>query len=163
MTTIMLSSHWYYHFNRLLILKNKAMKRYILLLSIIFAVLSSNAQSYKVIVNKSNPNVTLTAKEVSDFFLKKKTKWNNGEKVLPVDLNSRSSVRQSFSKDIIGKSVGAVKSYWQQYVFAGKGNPPIEKNSDAEVINYIKNHPGAIGYVSPNTDISEVKELKITK
>jgi len=139
------------------------MKRYILLLSIIFAVLFSNAQSYKVIVNKSNPNVTLTTKEVSNFFLKKKTKWDTGEKVLPVDLNSRSTVRQSFSKEIIGKSTGAVKSYWQQYVFAGKGNPPIEKNNDAEVINYIKTHTGAIGYVSPQADISEVKELKITK
>jgi ABC-type phosphate transport system substrate-binding protein len=140
------------------------MKRYILLLlSIIFAVLLSNAQSYKVIVNKANPNVTLTTKEVSNFFLKKKTKWDNGEKVLPIDLNSRSAVRQSFSKEVIGKSVGAVKSYWQQYVFAGKGNPPIEKNSDTDVINYIKAHSGSIGYVSPQADISDVKELKITK
>ncbi len=122
---------------------------------------SVQAQSYKVIINSSNSTTSLSAKEASDFFLKKKTKWSSGQKVIPVDLSSNSSVRAEFSKAILKKSVRAVQSYWQQYVFAGKGTPAVEKKTDAEVIAYVKRNSGAIGYVSSRAGLSGVKEIKV--
>lgn len=137
------------------------MRRYIILIILMFAGIISQAQSYVVIVNKSNSIETISAKKVSNYFLKKTIKWDSGEKVLPVDLNSKSLTRTSFSKEVHKKSVNSVKSYWQQYVFAGKGTPPVEKHSDQEVINFVRNNTGAIGYISVGADASEVKVVNV--
>lgn len=138
------------------------MKRYILLLSMIFiANIALQAQSYKVIVNSSNSTTSLSTNEVSNYFLKKTSKWSNGEKVVPIDQNADSPVRVAFSKNVHKKSVSSIKSYWQQFVFAGSGTPPIEKNSDTEVIEYVKKNSGAIGYISSNTEASGVKVITV--
>ena len=138
------------------------MKRYILFIIVIFLGLALQAQSYKVIVNNSNSTNSLSRKEVSDFFLKKKTKWPDGQKVAPVDQKASSEARKGFTDEIHKKSVSAIKSYWQQAVFAGTSTPPSEKSGDDEVIKYVSVKLGAIGYVSLNADMSKVKELKVT-
>ncbi|KAB2866590.1 MAG: phosphate ABC transporter substrate-binding protein [Bacteroidales bacterium] len=138
------------------------MKRYILLITmIITANIVLQAQSFKVIVNNNNPNTTLSTGELSSIFLKKTSKWSNGEKVVPVDLNADSPIREAFSKNVHKKSVGSIKSYWQQYVFAGSGTPPVEKNSDTEVVEFVKKNTGAIGYISSGADASGVKVITV--
>ncbi len=144
-------------------LNDNTMKRLAILAVLVCIGLTLQAQSFKVIVNQSNTVSSLTAKEISDYFLKKETKWTNGDAVVPVDLSVKSGVREDFSNNIHGKSVSAIKSYWQQYVFAGKGTPPIEKNTDAEVVDFVKRNAGAIGYVSANADVSGVKVLTVNK
>jgi hypothetical protein len=145
------------------ILKSEKMKKkFFTVLTILFiGIYSVNAQSFKVIVNQSNNISTLTAKEVSDFFLKKKTKWSDNTKVTPIDLSSSSGVRGSFSKSIHKKSTGQIRAFWQQAVFSGKGTPPRELKSDLAVINYVKSNKGAIGYISASTDAGGTKVITI--
>jgi ABC-type phosphate transport system substrate-binding protein len=128
---------------------------------VLLSVMTANAQSFKVIVNNSNAVTSLTATQASQIFLKKTTKWDNGSKILPIDLSSQLEVRTDFTETIHGKSVNAIKSYWQQYVFSGKGTPPLEKKSDAEVLEFIKNNAGAIGYVSSDFAVPGVKVISI--
>lgn len=119
------------------------------------------AQSFKVIVNESNAVASLTAKEASDFFLKKKTKWPTGTSVMPVDLSSGSSVRETFSQQVHGKNTAAIRNYWQQAAFSGAGTAPSEKVSDADVVEYVKKNAGAIGYVSASASTGGVKTISI--
>lgn len=70
-------------------------------------------------------------------------------------------MRRKFSQDVIGRSVSAVKSYWQSLIFAGRDIPPPELDSDAQIVEYVQKHPGAIGYVSPSADVSGVKLLAV--
>lgn len=139
------------------------MKRILFTLIIIVtvAVVSGFAQDYKVIVNENNLTETISKSDLSKIFLKKIKKWDSGTKAIPVDLSPKSSLRASFSKDIHKKSVDAIRSFWQMAVFSGQGTPPAEKNSDNDVVSYVKANPGAVGYVSINTNITGVKELKI--
>lgn len=139
------------------------MKRYIILTVFVCLGLAIQAQTFKVIVNVGNSTTSLSSKELSDIFLKKHLKWQNNENIIPIDLSSRSAVRDDFSNLIHGKTISAIKSYWQQFVFAGKGTPPVEKNSDIEVVEYVKRNPGAIGYVSLNSDVSGVKVISLNK
>ncbi|MBK3519674.1 substrate-binding domain-containing protein [Carboxylicivirga marina] len=134
------------------------MKLYTLLIAFILLGFISNAQDYKVIVHSSSTVTSISKSQLSKYFLKKDKKWDDGTKVTVIDQSSRSETRKQFSNDVLGKSVGAIKSYWQQYVFAGTGTPPLEKKTDAEVVAFIKSHPGAIGYVasSANTDGTKV-------
>jgi len=137
------------------------MKRYIILVLAVLFFGAINAQSYKVVVNPSNPVTSISKKDLANIFLKKKSKWESGTKITPIDQSSKSLVRKDFSTSVLNKSVGAVKSYWQQYVFAGKGTPPVEKKTDAEVIEYVKSHSGAIGYVSNKVSTSGVKVINV--
>jgi ABC-type phosphate transport system substrate-binding protein len=136
--------------------------RYILSFLLLFALVSIgnlHAQSYKVVVNSSRDVSSLTKKEVSDLFLKKKAKWTDGSSVYPVDLSAASKVRESFSTDVHGKPTSAIRNFWQQAAFSGTASAPPEKASDEEVIEYVKKTPGAIGYISSTSKASDVKTL----
>lgn len=118
---------------------------------------------YKVVVNKSNPVTTLTKSELSRLFLKKTIVWQGGGEVQPVDLGEDSDARQAFSKQVLGKDISAVKGYWQQLIFTGRGVPPIEKQSEAEVLAFVSANRNAIGYVSAAAMLGpDVKVVKIT-
>jgi ABC-type phosphate transport system substrate-binding protein len=127
--------------------------------------LAQEIESYKIIVNGSNPISSMTKDQISKLFLKKVTKWKNGQKVLPLDLTGTSPVRQDFSKEILGRNVWAIKAYWQKQIFSGRGVPPPEKSSDREVLAYVQENPGAIGYISASviTIKYRVKVLNVEK
>ncbi len=85
------------------------MKKLVFILSgvaLAFSVaLWSAAQSsnFKVIVHEDNPADTLSKKDVSNYLLKKATRWDeNGFSayVAPIDLDGKNPVREDFSKEV---------------------------------------------------------------
>jgi ABC-type phosphate transport system substrate-binding protein len=124
------------------------------------AAAAAAADDYKVVVNSANPVASLDRREVSALFLRRTSQWDDKTPVLPVD-GPDSPARESFSKDVHGKKMAAVRSYWLQVIFSGRGVPPPEKPSDKEVIAFVKAQRGAIGYVSATTATDEVKVLKV--
>lgn len=117
--------------------------------------------AYRVIVYPKNPTSTVDRAFLADAFLKKTTRWGDGEVIRPVDLPSDASVRRKFSEDVLSRSVVAVRSYWQQLIFSGRDVPPPELESEAAVVQYVLTHPGAVGYVSGGTDIGATKMLSV--
>jgi ABC-type phosphate transport system substrate-binding protein len=122
---------------------------------------ATEAEGYKLIVNVANPASALSRAQVSAMFLRKVTNWDHGGKVLPVDLPPDSPVREIFTKDVHAKTVAAVRGYWTQLVFSGRGVPMPEKASDAEVIAFVKSNPGGVGYVSLKATVTEVKVVRV--
>lgn len=114
-----------------------------------------------LIVNRANPVTALAVPEVSKIFLKKADFWPDGTPVDPVDLSEASPARDAFTRVVMRKSVAAVKSYWQQEVFAGRDVPPPEQPTDADVVKTVAGLQGAIGYVSPGTPLNGVKIVSI--
>lgn len=139
------------------------MKNLLIILSIILfaGVTEVNAQSFQIIVNEKNPIESISKDDLSDLFLKKKTKWDNGSDVTPVDLNARSATREAFTQEVHGRNVGAIRSYWQQAAFSGAGTAPVERSSDADVISFVKSNPGAVGYISTGVEAAGVKIISI--
>jgi ABC-type phosphate transport system substrate-binding protein len=120
------------------------------------------AGPFRVVVNSNNPTPGMARDQVARLFLKKATSWPSGQAAQPVDQSKDSAVRRSFSQAVLGKDVAAVESYWQQAIFSGRAVPPAEKGSDAEVIAFVRQNPGAIGYVSAGADLGpSVKELDV--
>lgn len=116
---------------------------------------------YRVIVHPSNPNSAFDRKLVADAFLKKITRWHEGENIRPVDLDADNPARKRFSDEVLRRSVSAVKSYWQQLVFSGRDVPPPELSTDEEVIQFVLKYTGSIGYVSGNTNLDRVKVVTV--
>jgi ABC-type phosphate transport system substrate-binding protein len=140
------------------------MKKLILfaLLVLLASVAPAQAQEFRVVVNEANPVKSLTQAELARIFLKKTTEWPAGGRITAVDLGRSASTRESFSKAIHGRGVSAIESHWQQQIFAGKDVPPPEKPSDADVLAFVKDNAGGIGYVSAGTAIGEgVKAIQV--
>jgi ABC-type phosphate transport system substrate-binding protein len=116
---------------------------------------------YVVIVHASNPNAGMPRRFVADAFLKKTTRWPDGSVIRPVDLPADSSTRAHFSDDVLNRSVAAVKSYWQQMIFSGRDVPPPELANDDEVVKYVAQNAGAVGYVSGTAQLGGVRPLRV--
>ena len=144
----------------------RKLKQSVLVLLVVLAaaaLLGAGDGSYQVIVNPSNPVDSLSARYVKDLFLGRVKSWDHGGKVAPVDLGAESGARQAFSKSVLGKSMNAVRSYWQQRIFSGRGVPPPELGSEREVVSFVRRTPGAIGYVSSSASVGGVKTIEIRR
>jgi len=125
-------------------------------------IAAQDASAYKLIVHPSNPATQVSRLKVGEMFLKKTTRWPDGHPVMPVEPSGKSPVRVRFTLEIYGKQVIAISNYWQQMIFSGKGIPPPEKSSDADVVAFVRDTPGAIGYVWSGADTASVKVVAIS-
>jgi len=113
-----------------------------------------------VVVNAANGN-TLDDNDISRVFLGKMKKFDNGASLELINLTADNAAREEFEQKVLGKSSSQVKAYWSKLIFSGKGNPPKELRSDAEVLKYVAANPNAIGYVDAVSIDASVKVLKI--
>ena len=98
---------------------------------------------------------------VADAFLKKRTRWPNGEAIRPVDQRRDAPVRRYFSSSVLKRSVEAVRNYWQQRIFSGRDVPPPEADSDVSVLRYVQENAGAIGYVAEAPNVHGVRVITL--
>jgi ABC-type phosphate transport system substrate-binding protein len=119
--------------------------------------------SFRIVVNAVNPISHLSRDQVSKIFLRKVTLWDNRQPVLPIDQAPDSPVRRTFTKQIHGRTIASVQTYWQQQTFAGVGVAPPERTSDDDVLQYVRQFPSAIGYVRAGVPTgADVKTIEIT-
>lgn len=116
---------------------------------------------FRLIIHPSNSLRSAPDTWLADVFLKKVTRWPEGEVARPADQKPASGVRRSFSERVLRRSVGAVRSYWQQRIFSGRDVPPPELDSDEAVVAFVAKYPGAIGYVSTAAKLVGVRELSV--
>jgi ABC-type phosphate transport system substrate-binding protein len=121
-------------------------------LAIVAILLGATAEgpAYSVIVHRDNPARVLSRGEISKLLLGKISTWPSGLAVQPVDLPEHDELRDRFSREVLDRSVAAVRAWWQQQLFSGRGVPPLEL-SEAQVVEYVAANRGAIGYVSAGT------------
>jgi ABC-type phosphate transport system substrate-binding protein len=117
---------------------------------------------FRVIAHAGRPETSVERAFVADIFLKNVTRWANDDSARPVDQRADSDVRKRFSESVLRRTVAAVKTYWQQRIFSGRGVPPPEVESDEAVVHYVEAHPGAIGYISGSAPHGKTKVLTVT-
>jgi ABC-type phosphate transport system substrate-binding protein len=137
------------------------MRRFLLIALILATAAAPAAPPFLVVVNEANPLGSLSSEELSDLFLKKSSRWSDGSLVLPVDQAEDSHIRERFNREVHRKSAAAVRAYWQQRIFSGRDVPPPEKRGDADVLAFVRNNPGGIGYVSVAASTGGVKLLPV--
>lgn len=116
---------------------------------------------FKIVVNATVRAGPMTRQELSDLFLGKTARWPAGPSVLPVDQSERARVRSDFAKEVHQRSLGELRTYWEQRLFAGRGAPPLVKASDEEVVAFVRANPGAVGYVSAGAVVDGVGLLHL--
>jgi ABC-type phosphate transport system substrate-binding protein len=132
-------------------------------LAFILSAGTTGAQpNYQVIVHGNTPGVQIKRDMVRAIFLGELTRWTDGTPVRAVDQSLRSPIRASFCEGALGQTPSALNAYWTQRVMTGRVTPPPVKSGDDEVVTFVRNNPGAIGYVAAGASAPDgVKILKI--
>lgn len=99
------------------------------------------------VVSSKSAITTLTKNEVVDIFLGKVSRFPNGVHAVPIDQAEDSAAREEFYAKLAGKSAAQMKAYWAKIIFTGRGQPPQEMRSNAEMKKRIAESPSAIGYL----------------
>lgn len=122
---------------------------------------AADGAELRIVVHPSNAARSVAPAFLADAFLKKVTRWPSGETIRPLDQAPSSTVRRTFSRSYLKRTVTAVRSYWQQRIFSGRDVPPPELESDAAVIAHVERNPGAVGYVSSSAKLGNARELQV--
>ena len=126
--------------------------------------LQAQNKDYVVVVNSFNPFVVIRAEDLSRIFLKKQSAWSNGQPALPVDQREDSPLRRRFTARVLNREVASVQSYWQQMIFSGRAVPPPTVESDAAVIEFVRQNPYGVGYVSASAELtSDLRVIAVVR
>jgi hypothetical protein len=71
-----------------------------------------------------------------------------GVAVSPVNIAAQNILRDRFMAQVMNQEDDKYVAYWTVRKYIGKGTPPRELKNAAEVIEYVQNTPGGLGYVS---------------
>jgi ABC-type phosphate transport system substrate-binding protein len=145
-----------------------------ILLSLLILVLSciittdnygnNDLSGIAVIVNAHNPTNALSKSEVKLIYLRRISKrWKGINKnIVPIDRKENTNIRSVFLDKIIGMSDEEMSRYFTEREYMYAESPPLEVNSDAEVIAYVSRNIGAIGYVDASSVTPELlKQIKV--
>ena len=125
-------------------------------------VLSPLAQAeVAVIVHPSNA-ATLDADSVSrlrrcPLCCCYEKSFPGGAAAVPLALSDDAAATAEFNDKILKKPSSQLKAYWSKLIFTGKGTPPKEIASDAEMVKLISSNPNMIGFVDAKAVDGSVK------
>ncbi|MDM8551569.1 hypothetical protein QUF72_15890 [Desulfobacterales bacterium HSG2] len=119
---------------------------------LIVGLLAMTAFSYAayadvvIIANRNVPENTLSRKEIKEIFLAKRVRWGDHSRIHAATVRD-AGIHKMFLKQHLNKSHAKWKLYWKRMVFTGRGVPPISFDTEAEMLAYIAETEGAVGYV----------------
>ena len=114
-----------------------------------------------IIANKNVQETSLSPDVLQEIFLGKRVQWKDNSKISFV-LIKNEELHEVFLKTYIKKSSSQFKSYWKNMVFTGQGSTPTSFETPKEIIDYVSNTPGAVGYIeSGDAKGTNIKTISI--
>lgn len=110
----------------------------------------------EVIVHPSNGSA-LDKDAIQRIFLGKTRAFPGGGEAVPISFKEGSPEEADFTKNVLSKTPKQLKAYWAKMVFTGKGTPPRQSDSTADMLNLISANPNLIGFVPAGSATSNVK------
>ncbi|MBI5598740.1 MAG: hypothetical protein HY890_03270 [Deltaproteobacteria bacterium] len=124
------------------------------LASIVVAALMVLAQPFMktddraiVVICHEAPKETIDEKTLERIYLKRKMLWDDGRKVIPVNLPAQNPLRNSFSDRVLRRRHVELVDYWNEQHFRGI-TPPTTVESEEAVKVFVREVDGAVGYIS---------------
>ena len=129
----------------------------------VFATVSLADESrILAVVVSSNIDISATkamsANELKLIYWRKKLYWSGGVRMHPVNLNAENTIRQIFSKTVLGSLPIAQTDYWNGLYYHGV-SPPHSVQSEEAVLRYVAETKGSIGYVDVCNVDTRVKAI----
>lgn len=99
------------------------------------------------VVSSKSAVVGLSKSQTEDIFLGRASRFPNGTDAIPLDQAESAVARDEFYAKVAGRSAAQMKAYWSKIIFTGRGQPPKQAASAAEVKKRVAARPTVIGYI----------------
>jgi hypothetical protein len=99
-------------------------------------------------------------KDVQEIFLGKRVQWKDNTTIHPVTVKDL-ALHKAFLKQYLKKSNTKWNAYWKRMVFTGNGIPPKQCTTQEELLEYVAETGGAIGYIDAETPVENVNIIEI--
>ena len=114
-----------------------------------------------VIAHPKRKSVPDSDESLRRLFLKRETRWANGDPVVVLNLPARTPLRVAFDRAVLALSPTAAARYWIDVKVRGRGQPPRSVASQAVIGRIVAARTEAIGYVRLDAVRSGVRVLAI--
>ena len=128
-------------------------------LALLFAV-RAQAAEVVLVAHPGSSTPTLTKDDVQTIFTGRKTRWSTGATIVPVLLED-DQIHTSFLAVHVQKTPAQFDNFWKMRVFTGKGSPLRSFRTEREVVAFVAQTEGAIGYVSRGAVNDSVRAIEI--
>jgi hypothetical protein len=108
------------------------------------ATFASGAPSAADIYIVTNSDMKLSSGDIREIFLGDR-EFNGATRLVPVD---NQAAQAEFTSKVLAMAVDRYSTLWTKRVFRDALNPPVQKQTDLEVLEFVRRTHGAIGYVS---------------
>lgn len=123
---------------------------------------AGSEQNLAIIVNTTNPVENLAMEDLRKVFLGERSHWPNGRRITLVMMDPAQPERKVVLREIYGMSEKDLNQHFIQGVFTGAVFvSPKTLVTPSEVLKFVFNVPGAIGYVSASDLDKSVKVLRV--
>ena len=123
--------------------------------------LTAQESEIVLIGNAEVPERPLSKAEVQNIFLGKVTKIDKTKVVFAI--LKTGDIHEQFLAEYLSRTPSQYTKYWKKLVFTGKGKSPKAFATEDELIQYVEQTQGAIGYISvataQNLDNQHIRQL----
>ena len=116
---------------------------------------TATAADVVIIANNGVPVDSLAQKDIEKIFLGKTAKWPDKSRVRFAVLDG--DVHKDFLKMHVKRTPSQFNTHWKKMMFTGKGSKPKTFSSEADLVKYVSETKGAIGYIRSTTEAEGVK------
>jgi ABC-type phosphate transport system substrate-binding protein len=89
----------------------------------------------------------LRVEDVAAIFLRTRRFWDDGAAIVPLNRDPGSTVRETFTRRVLGGNVARLAAYWNEQYFRGVF-PPAVVDSAAALKRWVATDRDAIGYLA---------------
>lgn len=139
-------------------IRQRAVILFLLLQHFAFAPLSQ-AGDILIIANKEVSASALSKDEIRSIFLGEKIRWDNDQKMIFVILKTKE--HDDFLKAYIGNTAAQYLNYWKKMVFTGKSKSPKAFDSPEQLLDYVAETQGSVGYIPSEAYNEKVKIISV--
>lgn len=126
-------------------------------------VLAAEPAEVQVLVSNQSVVKTLSRKEAVAYFTGRTATLPNGEPAQPLDLPLAHPARETFYRLLTGMSLAQINSYWARLVFSGQIQPPRVMDSEAAMVQALRNNPNAVGYLVSRADDAPLRVVLVLR
>ena len=102
-----------------------------------------NPDDILIIVNRA-VKVDVSIQDIKEIYLKRRTRWQMTQKVIPINAKENLEIRTDFRKRVLELSRNEENSYWQERKIKAGEEPPITFENRIKAVFKLR---GSVSYI----------------
>lgn len=125
------------------------------------AAAESDGEEIVVVVSADNPVREIPRLYLADIYLGRISRFPAEQPAVPIDQAPDSPARERFYETFLGRSQAEIKAHWSKIIFTGRGRPPRNVPTSAEVKEVVAGDPRVIGYIERRLVDDSVRVVRV--